>query len=280
MGCGGKRSHALLRAEEYRAGEFGAGDFGAGEPEAEVRVWVGDGEWLGSGKVVYPLYVETTAPLWGFESTVSFPAGALRYEGLRVEGMVSEAHRYLSANKGHVDQGLLRLADVVSFDLIGALEPGTHEVLRLEFEVVGGAEVAVEGEAQAVPAIEVVEGKYVAEGMISGEALVSGTAGVVPGWSEGGDVLELVPLRAAPNPSGSATSIEYSVPASGHVSVVVYDVSGQCVRSLVDGRESAGRGEVVWDGRDSAGREVAGGIYFCRLVTPTNKEMLKIILLK
>jgi hypothetical protein len=275
MGCGGKQSVALLGAEV-----IGAGEFGAGESAVEVQVWVGDGERLGSGRVAYPLYVETTAPLWGFESTVSFPAGALRYEGLVTEGMVSEGHRYVSANEGNVDQGLLRLADVVSFDLIGALEPGVHEVLRLEFEVGGGAEVAVEGEAQAVPAIEVVDGKYVAEGMVSGEAGVSGTAGVVPGWSEGGEALELVPLRAAPNPSGSATSIEYSVPAGGHVSVVIYDVSGQCVRSLVDGRAVAGRGEVVWDGRDSAGREVAGGIYFCRLVTPTSKEMLKVILLK
>jgi hypothetical protein len=68
-----------------------------------------------------------------------------------------------------------------------------------------------------------------------------------------------------PNPFGSSTAIQYSLPASGSVKVAVYNVAGELVKTLVDSRESAGTHTITWNGRDSQGRQVANGVYFCKL---------------
>jgi subtilisin family serine protease len=72
-------------------------------------------------------------------------------------------------------------------------------------------------------------------------------------------------LGAVPNPFNPQTTVRYSVPATGHVRLDVYDVQGRLVRTLVDGTRSSGVNEARWDGRDATGRGVASGTYFARL---------------
>lgn len=73
-----------------------------------------------------------------------------------------------------------------------------------------------------------------------------------------------------PNPFSARTTIGYQVlsAASGRPSEValkVYDLAGRLVRTLVNEPRQGGSYSVSWDGRDSSGREVAAGVYFCRL---------------
>jgi len=74
-----------------------------------------------------------------------------------------------------------------------------------------------------------------------------------------------------PNPFNSTTAINYSnqLSADGRrrwtVTLRVYNIAGQLVRTLVDERQRAGVHSVVWDGRDAQGQEVGSGIYFYRL---------------
>ena len=63
-----------------------------------------------------------------------------------------------------------------------------------------------------------------------------------------------------PNPFNPSTTIAFSLPSSGHVSLEVYDTSGRVVRQIVNDRLSAGRYEVSFDA-DNLG----SGIYFYRL---------------
>lgn len=70
---------------------------------------------------------------------------------------------------------------------------------------------------------------------------------------------------AYPNPATDRVSIDFQLPLPGRVSLGVYNVMGQRVRSLVDGDQAAGRFSVAWDGRDGGGRRVAGGVYLYRL---------------
>jgi hypothetical protein len=85
----------------------------------------------------------------------------------------------------------------------------------------------------------------------------------------------------APNPFNPATQISFVVPEGGaNVSLRVYDVSGQLVKTLVDGFESSGVKSVSWQGRNDQGRPVASGIYFYRLTGPEYSEMKKMMLLK
>jgi flagellar hook assembly protein FlgD len=48
---------------------------------------------------------------------------------------------------------------------------------------------------------------------------------------------------------------------------VVYDIAGKLVKTLASGNLPAGPGQVTWNRTDDAGRQVACGVYFCRLQT-------------
>ena len=83
-----------------------------------------------------------------------------------------------------------------------------------------------------------------------------------------------------PNPFNPATVIRYQLPAAATVRIVVYDVLGQQVRTLVQGSEEAGFHRVMWDSRDEGGRAVAGGVYFYRLQAGEFTQVRKLLLLK
>jgi flagellar hook assembly protein FlgD len=68
-----------------------------------------------------------------------------------------------------------------------------------------------------------------------------------------------------PNPLSSETTIEYGLPEATRVSLKVYNLLGQEVRTLVNEPKDAGIHTMTWDGRDDSGRRVPSGTYFLRL---------------
>ena len=70
---------------------------------------------------------------------------------------------------------------------------------------------------------------------------------------------------ALPSPFRFRTTISYSLPAAGRAALVVCDLTGKVVKTLVSGILPAGNGRVTWNRTDDAGRIVASGVYFCRL---------------
>jgi len=82
-------------------------------------------------------------------------------------------------------------------------------------------------------------------------------------------------LQNYPNPFNSATLIRYHLSAVGRppsaVTLRVYNILGEEVRTLVDKPQKAGYYEVIWDGRDDSDKEVASGVYFCRLKVEGNR---------
>jgi len=69
----------------------------------------------------------------------------------------------------------------------------------------------------------------------------------------------------SPNPFRNGTTIKFSISLPIHASLKVYDTSGSLVRILESGTMEAGVHTVVWDGTDELGRDVGGGVYFCKL---------------
>ena len=96
----------------------------------------------------------------------------------------------------------------------------------------------------------------------------------------------LVPRQYAlfanfPNPFNPSTSIEYALPEAAEVALVIYDVLGQTVQTLVANQlQGAGYYHLTWDGRDQAGHSVSSGMYFYRLATQDFEQTRKMILLK
>jgi hypothetical protein len=80
----------------------------------------------------------------------------------------------------------------------------------------------------------------------------------------------------------TATTIEFSIPPdlSGPVTLRVYDVQGQAVRTLVDGKLRPGTYTQSWNGADDAHRHARSGIYFYSLTGANFQQMKKLVLMK
>ena len=85
----------------------------------------------------------------------------------------------------------------------------------------------------------------------------------------------------SPNPFNAATEIRYQLSRSAHVKLVVYDILGARVETLVDGAHDAGDYSVLWDGLDRDGQAVASGVYFCRMEAGVEfRETRRMLLLR
>jgi len=84
-----------------------------------------------------------------------------------------------------------------------------------------------------------------------------------------------------PNPFNPATTIGFTLRERSHVSLSVYNVAGQLVRTLIDEVRTPGVSHSIdWDGRDARGSSVASGVYFYRLVTKDATLTRKMVMLK
>jgi len=83
-----------------------------------------------------------------------------------------------------------------------------------------------------------------------------------------------------PNPFNPTTTIDYSIPKSGNVELVIFNMTGQKVRTLVSGKQDAAFYKIVWDGRNDLGENVASGMYFYRLVSGSFSKIEKMTLIK
>jgi hypothetical protein len=83
-----------------------------------------------------------------------------------------------------------------------------------------------------------------------------------------------------PNPFNPQTTIAFSVPQVAHVRLVIFNLLGQRIVTLVDDILPPGRRQVVWYGRDQSGNEVSSGIYFYHLSADEFTETRKMVLMK
>jgi PKD repeat protein len=89
-----------------------------------------------------------------------------------------------------------------------------------------------------------------------------------------------------PNPFNPTTSIQYSVASnqtthhSPLVTLKIFNLLGQEVRTLVDEVQPAGCYSVIWDGRDSQGTDMVSGVYYCRLVAGAYTGVISMVMLK
>jgi len=83
-----------------------------------------------------------------------------------------------------------------------------------------------------------------------------------------------------PNPFNPTTNISYSLSKADHVSLVVYNMLGQKIRTLVDGKQAAGMHSIKWDGVDDSGGTTAGGVYLYRLKINDQTMTKKMVYMK
>jgi flagellar hook assembly protein FlgD len=85
---------------------------------------------------------------------------------------------------------------------------------------------------------------------------------------------------AYPNPTSRGTTLSFTLPQPGEVTMRAYDVAGRTVRMLYRGPTTAGTHHVGWDRRDDHGNRVAAGLYFVRLEAAGQRLGQKVILVQ
>ena len=85
---------------------------------------------------------------------------------------------------------------------------------------------------------------------------------------------------ARPNPSIGTTALRFALPRADHVRLVLLDVAGRRVRTLVDGTMSAGPHDAAWDGRDASGALAPAGLYWARLESGSENAVRRVVRLK
>ncbi|MBL7136927.1 MAG: T9SS type A sorting domain-containing protein, partial [Candidatus Marinimicrobia bacterium] len=83
-----------------------------------------------------------------------------------------------------------------------------------------------------------------------------------------------------PNPFNPTTFIKYDLPKEAKVKIVIYNLMGREVRTLVTEKQNAGYKTVIWNGRNNNGQLVSSGCYIYHMVTDKFQKTKKMTLLK
>ena len=87
-------------------------------------------------------------------------------------------------------------------------------------------------------------------------------------------------LNNYPNPFSQYTTITYSVPQAGIVSLKIYDMMGKLIKTLVNAKAAAGNYNIQWSVNDGKGEKIPGGIYFLRMQERNYAETKKLMVIK
>ena len=83
-----------------------------------------------------------------------------------------------------------------------------------------------------------------------------------------------------PNPFNPSTTIRYGIPEDAQVTVMIYDVRGDLVRTIESGYQSAGWYEAIWNGLSDSGQPVSTGLYLARFQAGNYAKTVKMLYLK
>jgi flagellar hook assembly protein FlgD len=92
--------------------------------------------------------------------------------------------------------------------------------------------------------------------------------------------LHLHQIQEYPNPFNPETTIKFALHNEADTRLVIYNVKGQKVKTIVNERKPAGIYNVKWDGKDETGHRVSSGVYLYRLETGKYHLTKKMLMLK
>lgn len=83
-----------------------------------------------------------------------------------------------------------------------------------------------------------------------------------------------------PNPFNPSTTIRFNVPSINPVKLKIFNVNGELIKTIIFDVQTAGEHEIVWDGTSDDRVRQPSGVYFYQLITNSNTESRKMILLR
>jgi len=99
------------------------------------------------------------------------------------------------------------------------------------------------------------------------------------------DNVEIIPASTKlknnyPNPFNPSTTINFDLAKKGDVSIIIYNVLGQKVKTLLNNVKNAGNHQVVWNGLNQVGNKVVSGVYFIEMTAKNYSATKKMLLVK
>jgi predicted amidohydrolase YtcJ len=190
----------------------------------------------------------------GQSGTVYNPGQKLSIqEALRIHTMGSAYAGFADSTTGSLEPG--KYADLViwSHDMY-TMSPSDINDLAAEMTIVGG-EIAYDAGKNPVTAVSLHDNPR--------------------------PIPEICTLsQNYPNPFNPSTTIQFQIPSAADIELVVMDVRGQKVATLVHQRFDAGAHSIQWNGLDDAGKQASGGVYMVILKTKDHREIKKLVFLK
>ena len=219
------------------------------------RVYLGSAEALSDGSFVLPVVIDEMENVLSGQIELSFDKGVFK----AIEAVKSDlTEEYLFASNIYEDKVKMSFAGAES-------RPGPGCIATVRFERLGVAA----GDIQGIK----LEKVQLNEGAIS---VVLGASG-----QEASGVPTAYRLfQNFPNPFNPITELRYQLPEASEVRLSVYNLLGQEVQRLVDGKMAAGVHSAQWDGRDDSGRPLASGVYLCRFRAGDFTQTKRIVLLR
>lgn len=83
-----------------------------------------------------------------------------------------------------------------------------------------------------------------------------------------------------PNPFNPTTTIKFGLPEASQVTVKIFNMIGQEVKTLVNEFKNAGTYSVTWNGDNESGKKITSGVYIYRVTAGNNVQTMKMILMK
>jgi flagellar hook assembly protein FlgD len=81
-------------------------------------------------------------------------------------------------------------------------------------------------------------------------------------------------MQNYPNPFNPTTTIRFELPIAGNAELLIYDVLGREVKTIVTEVLTAGSHTATWNGTNEKGGEVSSGVYFYRLTVRSSQGLL------
>jgi hypothetical protein len=83
-----------------------------------------------------------------------------------------------------------------------------------------------------------------------------------------------------PNPFNPITTLRYDLPEQANVNIIIYDMLGRQVKSLINQTQDAGFKSVIWNATNDYGKPVSAGVYLCQIRASDYVQTKKMVLLK
>ncbi len=211
-----------------------------------------------NGKVRVPFDLTINEPVCGFDISVTYNTSSLRFE--KVVG--GDGYDFWAVDTRQA--GVVRIGGVPDIEMAKLLEPGTYRVGEMMFEVKEMGNMGLRWKKAEVYGAQVQP--------LSVEWVVKTGESILP--------TQFALEQNYPNPFNLQTAIRYQLPEDCRVTLEIYNLLGEKVKTLISGEQKANYYTAYWDGKDAEGKEISSGIYFYKLQAGSFTQTRKLVILK